>query len=122
MKTGRKFYTKTHLISAVGMIVALVWLTVSTPFVTASQQQWSKQHASDTAAPLAGTEEESSCPFGNGTEEKAPSGSNFSEEYLHDHFCTHSVFSNTLTYQKCEDDGPYEAYHGETLVPPPNKA
>ena len=35
---------------------------------------------------LPGNEEEAANPFGNTTEEKAPtSGSSFSEEYLHDH-------------------------------------
>lgn len=123
MKGNRKLYNRSQVISAIGMVIALIWLTVSMPFVNASQKEWSKNHSSKSATPLNNAEEESSCPLGNTSEEKAPStGNNLSEEFLHDHYSTHHFFSELLTYHKHEDDGTYIAFHGERLVPPPNKA
>ena len=45
---------------------------------------------------LPATEEEAANPFGNTTEEKAPSSSSFSEEYLHDHHKAEYFFSIVL--------------------------
>lgn len=122
MKKNRKLHTRLQILSAIGMIVALSWLTVSMPFVYASQQEWAKITHSANGSPLSGNEEESSCPMGNATEEKAPSSTNLSEEYLHDHFTTHHFSSELSTYHKSDDDGTYIAFHGEMLVPPPNQA
>lgn len=123
MLSYKKIYTISHKLSAVFMIVALLWLTVSTPFVLASQQELAKQQhsISDNQPPLSCTEEESN-PFGNTTEEKAPSSNTFSEEYLHDHHITHYFILETSQYHKCENAGTYIAFHGELLVPPPNAA
>jgi hypothetical protein len=101
-----------------------MWLTVSTPFVIASLQQQAKQHKMEKAAssPIAGNEEDTGNPFGNNTEEKAPTSTNFSEEYLHSfhvisHFCR-----EISQYHKHENSNTYIAFHGELLVPPPNVA
>jgi hypothetical protein len=61
-------------------------------------------------------------PLGNASEEKAPTTTSFSEEYLHDHYMTDHFFSIALQYHKCENAGTYNAFHGELLVPPPNAA
>ena len=110
-------------LSATMMIVALSWLTISAPFVFEQQQKIAKQNTSATAdLPVAGTEEESN-PFSGSTEEKAPKSlSTFSEEYLHDHHQSEYLFSIASKFHKCEDAGTYVAYHGELLVPPPNRA
>jgi hypothetical protein len=122
MKRNRRKYSRAQIASAVLMIAALLWLTISAPFVTAAQQQMAKmERVSDSPGPLAGNEEEAGNPFGNNTEEKAPSTS-FSEEYIHDHHITHHFFSLASQYHKCEDAGIYVAFHGELLVPPPNVA
>jgi hypothetical protein len=123
--TRNKTYTRFHLISAVLMIVALTWLTISAPFVFENQKQLAKiSKMSSDQSPLAGTEEESGNPLGNNTtEEKAPKSLNtFSEEYLHDHYRSNHLFSIALQYYKHENAGIYIAYHGEPLVPPPNVA
>lgn len=124
MKRNRKTYSIIQKLSAVFMILALLWLTISAPFVFASQQELAKQEKNSKAcSPLAGNEEESTNPFGNTTEEKAPSGSSsFSEEFLHDHHLTDHFFSIALQYHKCDNAGTYIAFHGELLVPPPNAA
>jgi len=122
MLSYKKIYTIGHKLSAVFMIVALLWLTISAPFVFASQQELAKQHQmADNQSPVPGGEEESN-PFGNSTEEKAPSSNAFSEEFLHDHHITHYFMSASSTYHKGENADTYIAFHGELLVPPPNAA
>lgn len=109
--------------SAVFMILALLWLTISAPFVQASQQALAEHVATslDSAIPISDTDEENSSPFGNNTEEKAPTNSSsFSEEYLHDSHKSEFFFAIVSQYQKCENTGTYVAFHGELLVPPPN--
>lgn len=124
MKTKGRTYNFLNLVSAVLMIVALLWLTISAPFVYAGQQEIAKQlKAEKPATALDDTDEDATNPFGNNTEEKAPTnGSSFSEEYLHDHHKTDYFFSMVSQYHKCENAGTYVAYHGELLVPPPNAA
>lgn len=124
MKKAEKKYSFSQLASAVFMIVALLWLTISAPFVFAGQQKLANQCKTTAHAetPLPCSEEESSNPFGNTTEEKAPSSSSFSEEYLHDNHKSDYFFSISSQYHKIEDSGTYIAFHGELLVPPPNKS
>lgn len=125
MKRNQKPYSAFQAASAMFMILALLWLTVSAPFVFASQQQLAKQsNASSSATPLdSSNEEEVANPFGNSTEEKTPgNSSSFSEEYLHDHHMEEYFFSVTAQYHKCENDGTYLAYHGDLDVPPPDVA
>jgi hypothetical protein len=119
----RKPYTIFQLASSVFMIMALLWLTVSAPFVFASQQHLSSQAKQVPADSFADNEEEASNAFSNTTEEKNPnSSSSFSEEYLHDHHIADYFFSEISQYHKGENAGTYIAFHGELLVPPPNRA
>ena len=123
MKGNKKKYSLLQQLSATFMILALLWLTVSAPFVVAAQQEISQHDkAANITSPLAGNEEEAANPFGNTTEEKAPSSTTFSEEFLHDHHKADYFFSVISQYHKCEDADIYVAYHGELLVPPPNAA
>lgn len=123
MGKNKKTYSGFQMASAVCMIMALLWLTISAPFVFACQQELAKQSKTgQSQSPLAGNEEETANPFGNTTEEKAPSSSSFSEEYLHDHPATDFFFSVASQYYKGENAGTYIAFHGELLVPPPNAA
>ncbi len=121
MKKGYKIYSVFQLVSAIVMILALVWLTVSTPYVYAAQQELAKlQKMEKAASPLTGSEEESSNPFGNSTEEKAPGNTSLSEEYIHSNYRIYFFFSIATQYHKCENADTYIAFHGELLVPPPN--
>ena len=124
MKRNKKIYSLFQLASAIFMILALLWLTISAPFVFASQQHLAKYEKSASANSSAdNNEEETNNPLTNTTEEKAPtSSSSFSEEYLHDHHTTDFFFSIALQFHKCENADEYVAYHGELLVPPPNLA
>ena len=123
MNRIKNIYTWCNKAAAAGMILALLWLTVSAPFVQAAQQELAAFHQSaDSPCPSGSCDDENSSPFGNATEEKAPSSTNFSEEYLHDHHTgDHAVFIS-LQYNKHGDAGTYIAFHGELLVPPPNAA
>lgn len=117
MGKNSKTYNTFQVASAIFMILALLWLTVSTPFVFNSQKERSSQQLSANA----GTEEETANPFGNTTEEKTPNSSSFSEEYLHDHHGADHFLLIVSQYHKCENSGTYTAFHGELLVRPPNQ-
>jgi hypothetical protein len=123
MKNIPQPYSFFHRASAIAMIVALLWLTISAPFVFQQQQKLAKQNCSAPVnLPIAGTEEEAN-PFSGSTEEKAPKTLNtFSEEYLHDHHLSEYFLSVASQFHKGEDASIYIAYHGELHVPPPNKA
>lgn len=125
MRKNHKTYSILQKASTVFMMLALLWLTISLPFVLSGQQEIAKQqHTENAGTPLTGNEEESANPFGNGnsTEEKAPGNSSFSEEYLHDHHKEDGLLAAGRQYRSCEDARNYIAYHGEMLVPPPNVA
>jgi hypothetical protein len=119
MKTTA-LYTVFQKASAVLMIFALVWLTVSLPVVSESIKELANHEMTNSS--LTGTEEETSNPL-NGTEEKAPTPtSNVSEEYLHEHHKTDPFFLSAAQLHMLENAGTYTAFHGELLVPPPNQA
>ena len=123
MKRTRKTYTFFQLTSAVVMILALLWLTVSTPFVNAAQQESAKQNKAAWSNIMGAEEENSNNALGNSTEEKKPSGGNsLSEEYLHHHHIDDNFISTVSRTHQCENFDVYNAFHGEVQVPPPNVA
>ena len=124
MKNTRKTYNIGQSLSAIFLILALLWLTVSLPFVYENQQQLAKYSKSiNDNSSHSCNEEETSNPFGNTTEEKAPSSNtSVSEEYLHDHHVDEYFGSIASRNHKCENSGIYDAFHGEVHVPPPNRA
>lgn len=125
MNRNQKPYNFFQLASSVFMILALLWLTISTPFVYNSQQnKIGKEKIALTQNSLADNNEEGSStnPFGNTTEEKNPNSTSLTEEYLHDHYIHDHFFLVSSKSYKCENVDTYIAYHGELLVPPPNQA
>lgn len=123
MRKNRQTYSSFQLVSSVWMMLALLWLTVSLPFVYIAQQEYAKQEQSaNPGFPMGETEEETANPFGNSTEEKAPNPTTASEEYLHDHHKSDYFFSVISRQHKWENAATYVAFHGELLVPPPNQA
>ena len=122
MKKNKKTYSFFQLASAVFMIVALLWLTISTPFVYIHQQKIAeKDKLVNINSSVADNDEETANPFGNNTEEKSSgNGNSFSEEYMHDHHINEHFISLESHYPACENAGTYVAFHGELLVPPPN--
>lgn len=101
-------------ISAILMIIALVWLTVSLPFVYQAMNDH-PDHSACTNCPLPTDEEE--MPV-NASEEKSPL-TGAQEEYLHHHDEGLILASLLLTHRSGHCASAYIAYHGELLSPPP---
>jgi len=126
MKKRSAIYQPGHHLSSIFMLVVLLWLTVSAPFVFAAQQTLAEKQVallSATAGQQDNSNEEQSCaPLGsNTTEEKAPNGLNsLSEEYLHaDNELSH-LTELPLGHTRSHTFAEYVAFHGEMLCPPPN--
>jgi hypothetical protein len=123
MRKNRKPYTIFQKANSIFLMLTLLWLTVSTPFVIASQQELAKQQkASSIELPVNDSDDEPDSGSNNNIEEKVPPGSNLSEEFLHEHHTIHHFFSEISLYHKLENSDTYTAFHGELLVPPPNAA
>ena len=121
--TQARTYNNYHYCSAIFMFMALLWLSVSAPFIYGNQKDAHNSKCCSTQSPFAGAGDENNNPGGNNTEEKTPkSVNNFSEEYLHDDHGSDRLSVVNLQYFKNQDAGIYFAYHGEPLVPPPNLA
>ncbi len=123
MKQNKKRYSIFQMASSIFMMVTMLWLTISIPFVTASQQEIARQNLhEDVRSPLSANEEEAGNPLTN-TDEKAPGTNNsLSEEYLHEYAVADHFFSMVAVCYALENADTYTAYHGELLVPPPNKS
>ncbi len=121
MKKGPKPYNACQRISAVFMVLALVWLTLSLPIIYQSQQNQTSYQTLSSEIPV-NTEDDSN-PLTNTNEEKnSNSNISLSEEYLHDqHSCDHYFFIDLQTHRG-ENADTYIAYHGELDVPPPDAA
>lgn len=120
VKRKKTVYNQAQRVSSLLMILTLLWLTVSAPFVFSSQQQRVQQQKEAANTLPADNEEETSNPFGNNTEEKNPTSTNFSEEYLHDSGTDAHTLPVISAFNKNEKAALYVAFHGELLVPPPN--
>ena len=101
------------VISSLFMIMALVWLTISTPFVFASQQAQQKEIQKQ-----AGSSEDRN-PFSTTTEEKNESSLSTLSEYLHDLNSMNRHFTVLTRIYKCHTSDLYHAYHPELISPPP---
>ncbi len=123
MHKSKTSYCFFHKASAVFMILALIWLTVSTPFVCAFKQEMAKQAKMENTQSALALEEDNSNPPGSSTEEKTASApTTVTEEYIHYSESTHFYLSQGAKFYKCTNADTYTAFHGELLVPPPNAA
>lgn len=121
MRFIKNKYTVRQYFATILMLFALVWLTVSLPYVyEAKQKVASKDHVSKVQAP-----KNNANPFANTTEESTCGGINtLTEEYIQ-HFSFDStpfVGSGIQLLQLHYHEGTYTAFHGELLCPPPNAA
>ena len=123
MKNSRKIYTIFQKSSAIFLMLVLLWLTVSTPFVIATQQELAKQQIS-VDLPGSDCEDDNTDSSGNNNniEEKVPVSNSFSEEYLHEHHIVSDFGSELTRSYNRENSGTYIAFHGELHAPPPNVA
>lgn len=123
MNKAKTTYYLFHKASAVFMILALLWLTVSTPFICAFKQEMAKQAKMENTQPDLALEEDNSNPLGNNTEEKTPSTpTSITEEYIHHAESIHFFLSQSAKFYQYTNADTYTAFHGELLVPPPNAA
>lgn len=111
---NKRIYTRAHSISAVLMLIALLWLTVSTPFVYENQQI-----KKELAKQLPQVEDEDYNPFSNTTEEKSENSVNTLSEYLHDLHIAEHPSTIIVKFYKCHPSDLYFAFHPELLSPPP---
>jgi hypothetical protein len=105
------------------MMMNILWLTVSLPFIADSRSGCTSEQSSTASAnPFDAQAEDAGFPQTGGSEEKASEGSNgFNEEYLHHHEGLEAMSAEagkTSMHDIAQDA--YCAYHGELLVPPPN--
>lgn len=127
MNKTKQSYSIFQKVTAVLLILTLVWLTGSTPFVMAAQQDLAKQQkgisidipVNDDCSDESGTDTGSD---GNNIEEKAPGGINIAEEFLHEHDAENQFTSSCSSSYPIENSDTYIAFHGELHAPPPNAA
>ena len=100
------------------MMLALLWLTVSIPFVYAGQKIVAAEKIA-ASGKAANSNDTDNNPFANTTEEKNPSGSNTLSEYLHDTDSGDYLEAAKLMHIHHMNVPTYVAYHGELTGPPP---
>jgi hypothetical protein len=94
------------------MMLALLWLTISLPFVYEAQQI-TQEVVSDQGADNTGN------LGNNSTEEKTESGSNSISEYLHDHNLPAYNSYDLYKAYRAHAHGLYSAFKPELILPPP---
>lgn len=115
----KKFtYNKMQRFSCFFMILALLWLTASAPFVVEIKSKINKQYGvaySDLQEQAAG---ENSNPY-SGLNEEQCNGSGSYSEYLHEAISFTPFSAQQITHNSFIDGEIYIAYYGELLSPPP---
>jgi hypothetical protein len=112
MKPGQHTYSTRHFGSSLFMIMALLWLTVSTPFVYSAQQNLKEIQKQS-------GQTDNNNPFSNTTEEKNESSVNTLSEYLHDHSSLEKGFTILVRFYKRYPSNIYCEHHPELISPPP---
>ena len=97
------------------MLVALLWLTASLPFVNAAMNAGSDIMKVTNTMP----EEECGNSFAGATEEKTHNSGNTLSEYLHEKHIIEDAADVMINYAKCHDADLYHAFHPELNSPPP---
>jgi len=113
MRKGSTLYIIAKKTSSIFMALTLLWLTISLPFVYTSQQEAQKIEAS------AATSNDDN-PLASTTEEKAPSPTTLSEEYLHHTDEQEHPWTAIQNHHRHFTSSLYIAFHGELISPPPD--
>jgi len=101
---------------ATALMLAMVWLTVSVPFVFKQQKELAKENIRLAGIP---PEEETHNPFSKSSEEKNESGKSGLSIFFHDYVFQTTGNTGTVNYCTRQVAGLYTAFHGELLSPPP---
>jgi len=112
MKESQHISNARHICSSIFMVVTLLWLTVSTPFVYQAQRTLRETHKQT-------KQNDNNNPFSNTTEEKNESSVNTLSEYLHDHLSIETDFVTLVRMYKSYPSIIYPEHHPELLSPPP---
>ncbi|RYY89638.1 MAG: hypothetical protein EOO15_05690 [Chitinophagaceae bacterium] len=119
MKGTRSGYTMAHKVGSVLLMLALLWLSVSIPFVYRFQEQQKIAKAS-MAVENADHSADDTNPLTNTNEEKVESGVSMPQEYLHEHLhLHHPIDPVSLQYHSYAQDD-FVAFHPEFITPPPD--
>ena len=113
MKRSQKIFSTRDTCSVLFMIMALLWLTVSTPFVYNAQQDLKREIQKQAK------DSDNNNPFSNTTEEKNESNANALSEYLHDHPSLENNFTVLTRLYKRYPSNIYCEHHPELISPPP---
>ena len=119
MKHSRKQAKTRRVVSSVFLMLTLIWLTVSLPFISQSREG---AGCAATAFNFAGDcEDETEKSIPNTAEEKTPNNANpLSEEYLHSAH-PFEPHPDLLSKQyRPEASEIYLTFHGELISPPPD--
>jgi len=96
------------------MIMTLLWLTISAPFILTVQKELNNAAAGTNKQPV----EDNTNPFSGLSEEKT-SSANALSEYLHEPLSLPVPGVPTLEHDSNNTPLIYIAYYGELLSPPP---
>ncbi|RYY41728.1 MAG: hypothetical protein EOO08_00960 [Chitinophagaceae bacterium] len=120
MKGQRSPFSTAHKIGSLLLMLALLWLSVSTPFVYRFQQQQKAAKAALTHEKGSDADEDSGNPLSNTNEEKTESGVSMPQEYLHEPIHLHHPLALLdLQYHSYAQDD-FVAFHPEFITPPPD--
>src|SRR5215217_3113876 len=113
MRPTPRAYSPLHRISSLLMMLALLWLSVCTPFVYAAQK-----------GVKATTEQQADCdedaPLTNTNEEKSEGGISLPQEYLHEPLhLHHPVVADRFEFHRYAADA-HVSYHPDLISPPPD--
>ncbi len=102
------------------MIVALLWLTASAPFIVEIKSNINKQSGVSYHNLEEQATSENTNPY-SGLNEEQCSGSGSFSEYLHEAISIMPFAIQQLTHNSFIDGNIYIAYYGELLSPPPER-
>ncbi|MBX3254793.1 MAG: hypothetical protein KF862_11685 [Chitinophagaceae bacterium] len=118
MANPKTTYRSKHYASCVFMMLTLLWLTVSAPFIMDMQKKLHDLTSSSAGSPQSQSMEEAANPFSGLNEEKC-SGGNTLSEYLHEPLALAVPLDVELIHASRGGTAIYIAYCGELLSPPP---
>jgi len=104
-----------NICSIVVMLAALVWLTISLPYVNGAQMLLKEKTAQNDERHRGQNDN----PLTNTIEEKNESGPVSISEYLHEEQSATSLDVTLVNYYKCHPSDLYYAFHPELISPPP---
>lgn len=111
------FLRKASALLQILLLCLLTTLPVWRELDSTAQDELVTQQPSSTVP----DEDEIPTPFGNSTEESTTSGPSLAEEFTHDSDDCFNVISSVESAFPVSSSNTYTAFHGEQLIPPPDR-